>query len=132
MFGRNKKFHYKTFVSCSELILLYRIFLIFYISSFIQCGYKFLFDLFIILAADCSLNDAMKTCLLFWQNNTGNYFFFVKIQCFRRGGGTFHSEIIALHLWKSQNNFMQIHFYTLCMVIWALIPALCPWHKYQI
>ena len=36
MLARNKNFHYKMFVSCSELILLYRIFLIVHISSFIQ------------------------------------------------------------------------------------------------
>ena len=52
MLARNKKFHYKMFVSCSELILLYRIFLILHISSFIQ-RLKFLFY-FIFLPMECS------------------------------------------------------------------------------
>ena len=52
MLARNKNFHYKMFVSCSELILLYRIFLILHISSFIQ-RLKFLFY-FIFLPMECS------------------------------------------------------------------------------
>ena len=132
MFGRNKKFHYKTFVSCSELILLYRIFLIFYISSFIQCGYKFLFDLFIILAADCSLNDAMKTCLLFWQNNTGNYFFFVKIQCFRRGGRYISQRNNCFAFMKESKQFYANTFlYTLYGYL-SSDSSPGPWHNYQI